>query len=271
MNIHDALAKPVDTTVLDLIPILEPNEHGDITEVGSKLVIEQSKPLPRKLPSLRRNHVVYDARTFASYVNKYGNDDTVILADPEESVIVAILDEKAGEGGRENVNLALQIHPRWLPWSVILGVRLKLDVLIKVCRVNRDTIYDGKQLVFALSQIRSSVEITKYDGKGRTALNGMLIKTKIEGARGEDIVELPETIVLDTAMYLGTEGRRIELQLVLEVNADEGVTAQLFCGEAEVVRFAIFEKLVTDIREALTLEDAIVGLGEPRFRSWLEQ
>lgn len=266
MNLHDALIKPKDTTVLEVARILTPEGEP----LGTRLEIVQKEPDPVLARSAQAAHWFFDVDTFTHYLNQYAvSGQCLVLADQKALHVSAVLDETATLGGRQVVTYKLLTHPLFAPWEAVIGTPMTLDALIKMLRVHRRSVLNGKEILFDLSQIRASEEVTVHKGTGRRALNGLLVKTDIKGAKGEELVELPESIALTLPLFVGSPATTIELDLLLQVRKGE-VTAVLTNGDLQVVRLQEFDRVVEQVRSGVTIE-AVIGLGSVVTAPWSEQ
>jgi hypothetical protein len=127
---------------------------------------------------------------------------------------------------------------------------------------------DGKALLLLLAQIRGAVEVTVYDGKGKNALNGITVKSTVQGTDTREYVELPEELVLEVPLYVGGEVQRVELDLVVDADTRGGVTVQIAAGGVQEARVLAFDAMRTKILETVKPVQAQVVYGKPEWRAW---
>lgn len=262
--------------VKDILETLAPGETAAKLE-GNKLIIERRNLLPEaprapmKAESPARSHVFHTAKSFADYLAKYGSDDTVVYADQTEEVIHAILDEKAGKGF-ELVTMQPQPHPLWTPWEQLIEGEESQEIKEFAGFINehRRSIVNGRNLALTLAQIKCAVEIEAQHGRGKTSLNGIMVKTKLMGVQNEQEVELPEEIVVEVPLYVGTDKKAITLDLMIEGGTGGGVYARVTAGAAVEARVAAFDEMVATIRKTLADQgkSATLTFGAPSHVDW---
>lgn len=271
-NLLNEIAEGKRTT-LKLVEALDGMEGKALVVEHRELLPEEPRP-PERAESPRRNHDLYDARALIDYVTRYGSADTVIYADPVRRLVYAILDEKAPVGF-EVLRLIPQVHPRFAPWICqIEKGPVVLDDFVDFLRENRKAIVEagglnGRALLLALSQVKASTKIELHRGRGAKALNGLTIRVNIQGAEKDDLVELPEEIVLSSPIFVGQEARRVELDLILEASRDgSSIVAKVSSADLREAVIEAFESLYSDLcalREAL---GCTVLYGKPEHGPW---
>lgn len=245
---------------------------------GRRLVIEQRKVLPEqreeqplKAERPPREHCFFDAPGFVRYLARYGSQSTVVLADPTKPMVSAILDEANEDQPPEILTLVPQPHPRWKPWADCLTRSFEVREFVSFLRLNRRAIHqpDGRQLVLALSQVRASQEVRLHTGQGHESLNGLLVRTKIQGEESTDLVDLPETITIRTPIFVGAPEQDVEMDIILRMEG-EHVFASLASGDIREAEIEAFQAMVDEIHRDLgSGEDAmVVTFGEPNHGAW---
>lgn len=261
-------------TILDIAP---PTEDGKPTQVTFSV-----RPLPAPEPELAaspaRAHDFAEAEGFAAWLKRQHQAETTesraplsVLADPVAGVIYAVLDDSdATFGGREVVTLRPVMHPRWKPWAEILGRRLDMETFALFVAEHRRDVAGaaGRDLALTLSQVRASVKTTVDRGRGRKAVNGIVVTTEVTGQRGEERVELPDTINVSLPIFVATAPQTIELDLTVEAGRDGAVTALLSGGAAEEARHGAFEEMLEVVRKVVAPLGAVVTFGSPGDRPW---
>ena len=230
-----------------------------------KVQPEQPQCLPR-MESPARGHVFHDADSLAEYLHKYKTDDTVVLIDVSAETAQIILDEKAPKGF-ERLAFAPVMHPLFEPWAGLLNsktvqLRSLADFLMQNRRAVREP--DAKQLVHLLSQVMVSRSITLQKGFGRHSINGIVCEMDIAGQKQNEQVELPDSIQIETPLYIAT--RPVILEIDLTVDADDD-NVYVTCTSADLIerRVEAFEEMMATIK---AIEGVTVGLGAPRHVDW---
>src|SRR3990167_1598136 len=235
------------------------NFKGDAAGAGAQTVEvgrRQLQPEPRNEKALAtsppRLHEFHGASGFVSYLRKYGTD-VVLYIDVPAGKVYAILEERRMAGGYERLTFQPQTHPKWAPWEELLGKTVALDALVDFVRENRRTIVEpeGRSLAMALSQVKASTNIELHAGQGKESLNGLLVKTRIQGQDHEAVVELPDVLGLLVPIYVSTEPKKIELDLIIET--DKGgtqIVARLSSGDIQEAKIQAFAEMAKEI-EAL--------------------
>lgn len=243
---------------------------------GKHLIVEmrtlnpEPPAFPTRMETPPRDHLFYDAEGFVSYLQKFGTPNTVILADQKTGRIEAIIDENSMRGV-EVISLFPQIHPRWQPWDALIGKTIPLSAFVDFLRNNRRAVFGGdndggRSLLLALSQIRASTEVELCEGSGKNSMNGIMIKTRIQGKESSSLAELPETIKIKTPIFIGEQDVQIEMDLILDT-AEGGkiVTARIASADLLEAKIAAFEKIVDLIRG---MDLWTVSYGSERRGAW---
>lgn len=243
-------------------------EARKLTVELRKLHPEEARP-PKRAESPAKKHEFFAAASLAAYLAKYGSEHTVVFADPNAEMIHAVLDERAKDGF-EVLTMRPALHPLWKPWAEVAGRRVPLRDFAQFVAQNRRVIVqpDGKSLTLMLSQVRASVSVEVQHGRGKEAVNGLMIKTKIQGVEKQDSVEIPDEITIDVPLYVDTENRPIELDLCLEADRDGEVSVLVSAGTVAEARVAAFEDMVEVIRAGIADKGATVTFGRPQHGPW---
>jgi hypothetical protein len=245
--------------------------------VGKALIVEQRALLPEaprapdRAESPKKAHVFFDSAGFGAYLSKYGSADTVVFADPIEGVCSAVMDEKA-KAGFEIVTMQPQLHPLWKPWEkCILAGRLSLESFVEFIGAHRRSIVlpDSRELIMALSQIKATTTVELHRGRGKEALNGLLVKTRIQGQEKESIVELPEMVRVRAPIFIGTTPKEIEVDVLIEVAGDDhnDLEVALSTGDMVNARMEAFDEMLKAL-DGVKSKGATVTFGKPQHASW---
>lgn len=232
----------------------------------------QKKPVePTRAESLAVAHQFYEAASFAAYVARYGiKSECTVYADPQSEQMWAVLDESA-PSGYETVTLKPQISPLWAPWAALVARgAVELNEFREFLNENRRAVTTppGRSLALMLAQVRGAVEVTIHDGRGKDALNGIMVKSSVQGTDTKEYVAIPEELILRVPLYVGEDPREIHLDLVVDAGPHGGVTVQVAAGGIQEARVLAFDAMLAKIRVALVDVDALVGYGQPRHVDW---
>lgn len=213
-----------------------------------------------------RSHVFNDIVAFSEYLNREASDiSSLVLADVNSRTITAVLDEDQ-EGDREMVTLRAVEHPLFTPWGRMLGEAVSVvDFALFVMQHRRAVVVpDGRELAHTFSQVKMSKAIQMWTGTGKKSLNGVICEVEIAGERKGAPVELPETIAIETPLFVGTSPQRIELDLLV-TNIGERVVVYATAADVEEQRIKAFEEMVAILKEKT---GQLVGLGQVQHRAW---
>ena len=260
-TVQELLTKtPVgETTVLDMVKDLD-------GKPGLVITHRREPPLvPTRRESPRREHTFFDVEGFGSYLNVYGCANSVMFADPEAARISAVLDETA-ETQFEVVSFAAQIHPLWAPWAALLNGPTDLGSFLDVVANNRRAVVepDGRELVLMLSQVKASEHIEVQKGRGRDALNGIMVQSKVQGVVKDELVEIPESLTIRAPLYLGRPARDVVVDLYLSA-ADGGVHVRLSAGDLRTAMVEEFSAMAAAVRKECP---GTFTFGKPAFGGW---
>lgn len=236
--------------------------------VGERELLREQPPAPIREASPRRDHVFHDVKGFGEYIAKYGGKDTCVFVDVPNQNITAVLNEVAADGF-EHVALTPVPHPSMLPWLNAFDKRFELKTALDLFRQNRRVIIDppGRELLLLLSQVRASSEVTIHAGSGKSCLNGLLVKTQIQGQKHDEVIEIPDTLELVTPLYVSLPPQKVEVDLLVEANADHKITVVMTCANYVQAKVAAFEGMVAELK-AMDTEEMIFSYGKPSWTSW---
>ncbi len=247
----------------------------DVAKDGRSITVEQRQLLPeeprppRRMESPPRAHEFLSAGSFGDYLARFGTPHTVVFVDLAGETVYAVLNENA-EDGFQVVSMKPQIHPLWEPWRALAGRRIPVTQFAQFVAENRRAIMrpDGRELAMLLSQIRASVSLELHQGRGKNAVNGIRITTQIQGERGVDVIELPDTVGLVVPLYVDTEPEDVELDLCIEADQHGAISVLVTSGTVAEARVDAFNQMVNKIREKTGKLGCIVGFGKPKHGQW---
>lgn len=223
---------------------------------------------PVRVESKAREHRFHSAESLRDYLAKFGTTDTVVFADVANETIHATLSEGAS-AGREIVSMRPVIHPLWQPWQNIIGTPMTIETFAQFIAERRRSVLkpNGKELALMLSQIRATVSIEIQKGRGRKAINGLVVTSEIQGTQTKENVDLPDEIIVRAPLFVQTEPLDVELDLCIEAKGED-VTVLVSEGTVAEARVTAFERMFAAIREGLP-QGAICTFGAPSQRDWL--
>jgi hypothetical protein len=244
---------------------------GSLTIERRKLQPEQPKEPQRALTPARR-HVFYAIDGFVAYLRRYGSDQTVLYADGLTRTVHAVLNEKA-ERGVETVVLELMPHPLAQPWMDLMQKPpLPIKDFVDFLRAHRRAIISppGREFVLLLSQIKMAQEVTVLEGSGRTTINGVLVKTMIQGQQQSDEIDLPDVVGLRLPLFVGGAPVTVELDLVISSpGLGQGVTAALVSADFEAACQEAFDNEVLALEMGFVDEmKMVLAHGRPDYVDW---
>ena len=270
MNLQEILenVNVGETTVFDVVKEAGTG-NGKLTVEVRKLLPEEARP-PKRAESPPAAHEFYAAESFAAYLTRYGDDNTVIFADPQGEQMYAVMNELEPTGGYEVVTMKPQIHPLWKPWAEIAGTSVPLEKFAQFVAQNRRAIVipDGKEIALTLSQVRAVVNVTVERGRGKDAVNGLMVTTRIQGVDKKETVELPDEITLSVPLYVGTAKKDVELDLCIEADREGHVGVIVTAGTVAEAKVAAFEEMIAVVREGTKALNATITLGKPKTGAW---
>jgi hypothetical protein len=278
-DIADLLRSAVegDETILDVIRDVRPAADGEGDHLIPRATVAISRrklnpeppPEPIRLPSPRRAHVFHDAPGFAAYLNRFGTDETVILGDAAGLRFAAVLDETAAEGF-EIVELALQPHPLIAPWLGILDRPIPIVALAAFIIQHRRAVAapNPRELVLALSQVRGAATVEMHQGRGRDAVNGLIVSTTIAGKQTTEIVDLPDSIQLRAPLLIGSADMDIDVDITLDFDVpNKRMLATLTSADIAVRRIEAFHAVADELAGARDGK-VTIGLGLINHAPW---
>lgn len=225
---------------------------------------------PRKAESPKRAHEFHDAASLGDYLKKYGGEDTVVFADVAKEEISAVLNEKA-DRGFELLTMKPVVHPLWAPWAAIVGKRLPVLEFAKHVLEHRRSIQkpDGRLVAHDFSQVRAAIKTEVFEGRGPTALNGIVVHTEIKGNTQQKTVELPDEITVRVPIYVGTDAQDVVLDLCVEAQPGTStVTVLASAGFVAQARVNAFEDMIETLEAAVQEKGAVLTLGRPQHKAW---
>jgi hypothetical protein len=266
-------AKAGHETILDIARDTLPDGQKKISlAIGNRKLNNEQPPDPVKAPSPRRAHTFHDVLGFADYINKYGSETTVVLADPEQEIMQAVINEKA-DRGFEVLTFKPLSHPLFEPWEQLLEnaapspIRAFVDFVAR----NRRTIIepDGRELLLLMSQIRVSRKVEIAQGEKTHSINGVMVESNVQGTNAKnELVELPEVIQVRVPIYAATDPRVFEVDVTVIGTEDRGAMVRVVAGDLINAKTALFEGFIGEVRELTKDTKITLGLGKVAHAEW---
>jgi hypothetical protein len=228
----------------------------------------RKKIMPERFETPPRAHVCHEAFTFQNYIDANKTGDTVILMDVENEKVYAILDDKAARG-YEIILLAPALDPRYqMLQETMLNKRLRPKKFAEAVLMNKEIIAadddKDKSLPMILKQITIANVIKATEGTGAKSMNGVVCETTIKAGTGSEEIILPESIVVETPIYLKTEIKRFSIQIVVIPESSTEVTICTKSPEAALAKCQVFEKMIEPLQEI----ECLTGFGKPVYGQW---
>ena len=246
--------------------ILDGKEKVTLCLQNRRLQPEQPAE-PALARSPKRSHAFMDVQAFTDYVKREGVKDHILILGGSQK-IRAVLDDRKADGGFEMVVLNLCTHPLFEPWERLIteGQHPLRDFLLHCARYRRAIVsHEPSELLAMFSQVRGSVNVTIQEGKSNGGINGVLVETKIQGQSKQDMVDLPESVVIECPIFLGCGVSTITIDLALEVRSDQRIYVNLGSSDLVAAQMQAIEQMLDKCRE---IDGAVVGLGVPEWGTW---
>lgn len=260
--------EPETKTVLHLVKEMS-KEDGPVAKISveQRRLNPEEPRRPIRSESKPRNHIFFDVKSFIEYLSIYGDGYTVVYANPDTSKISAVLNETV-DNGFEIVQCEPMLHPLWKPWEKIVGTTINIEAFISFLMQNRRVVDGGKELVLELSQINATTTVQLHRGRGKSAINGLMVTSKIQGTDKTELVELPESLTLNLPIFVATEPKKMTLDLTIEVakNGSE-VTVSLSSGDLLAAKIAAFEDMFAAMAP-LKEKEMVITMGQPAYGQW---
>lgn len=270
MTLKEVLERPIEGVETALTVIDAVDGKGKKLEISQRRLLPEAPRPPIRAESPARGHVFFEVSGFIAYLRKYGIERTVIFADPQAARVQATIDEEA-KNGRETIEFRPMLHPQWKPWNDLLEQNtLPLADFLEHCANNRRGIVqpDARDLVLMFSQVNASSKVEVAQGQGKNSINGVMVTTTIKGADDVKFGELPDTIVLDIPIFVGTQPTRVEIDLTLGAKPGEGVFITLAAGDLLEAKYRIFQSMCLQFDELVKEKKCVYTLGAVFSTPW---
>lgn len=221
-------------------------------------VFPEDPPIRRAKP---RSHEFHTAKTFAGYLT----NNSTALADVDNLEILAVIDENV-EQDREIVSYRAKIHPMFAPWHKMLGATTEVRRFALHCMTHRRSVVDpnGRELAMVMSQVKASKTIESWSGVGNGSVNGLRTEIQIGSEKKAEMVEIPDSIVIEAPIFIGTDPQRITIDLTIDF-VDGKTVVYCTSTDYEEAKISAFESIVNELTKA---EIGTVGFGKIQHRHW---
>jgi hypothetical protein len=250
-------------TVIDI----EVDEHGSRTVKFGNRKLQPGLPELERTESPPRAHTLHTAEAVADYVNRYGSNDTVVLLDATTLTGRVVLRETADKQ-RETLKFEPQLHPLFREWLPLIGQRTPVSTFAEFAIGHRRQIVspDGRTVALLFGQMRARKEVTISVGEGKSAINGVMVTTTIQGKPSQEFVEVPDFITVHVPLFVGGEPKDIEIDLTV---GESNGTIYVLCSASgvEEAKHQAFDAMCAAIREGITHE-AVIVLGAHGSGQW---
>lgn len=265
-----------DTSIADLIRKVTDGAETvmdiGLDAAGNQTVRFGQRKLQPELPTMVRSesppraHVFHTPQSVVEYVETYGCGTTVILLDVPAMRGCVVLDEARDEQF-ECLPFEPIKHPLFAEWAAILGKRMDVLQFAEFVMGHRRQVVhpDGRDVALTFSQLTASTKMTVNRGQGKTALNGVMVETTIQGKKGEAFVELPESLTIRLPLFVGEDPSDIEIDLLIGANG-EAIWVSASAAGVLQAQFEAFDRMAAAIKEGC--QEATVGFGRVNYSEW---
>jgi hypothetical protein len=184
----------------------------------------------------------------------------------DNRVITAVIDE-SDETDREMVTLEAKFHPQFEPWRLLLDKPTRVKGFALHCMKHRRSVIDpdGRELALTMSQVKASKKVEQWSGVGNGSINGIRVELAVASEKKGELVEIPENIVIELPIFLGTKPQRVTIDLTIDQVDGETI---VFCTSAdfeEAVQ-ATFAEMIKQLKKASP--ESLIGFGLVKHEDW---
>jgi uncharacterized protein YfdQ (DUF2303 family) len=220
-------------------------EHTDVTPPNKMDVL-----MPK---GIKQAVTLQNAEALITYLNRFKNADSLLLADVADSRIVAVLDYHAKDKAQltdHRATLALPFSEEWKTWT---GINGQLKPQLEFARFVEENAPDIKapdaaSLLEAVRDLQAKRSVNFVQAVRTASDNENFEYTDNTEARSKGELELPTRFLLSIPVYFGDSD--VEVPAFLRWKLEDG---KLLLGiklhRAEHVRQAAFQLIVTDAME----------------------
>jgi len=259
--------------ILDVAREVVGDKEQVTVAVQNRVLQPEQPPKPERAESPPRGHVFHTAQAAAEYLAAgYGSEHTVILADAAKREIGLCLNEDAAVGV-ETCYIRPVVHPVFAPWARLMDegvIELRRAVLFMQTHRREIVSPKGCELALSLAQVKASTHIEAHfgtPGRGRDAINGVLIKTRVQGQEQTEPVDLPDSITIECPLFVGSESRKLEIDLTLAADGMDKVVVGFTSTHVTAAVMAEFEAMLATLQAKLP-DGGVAVLGQLQYGQW---
>jgi len=229
----------------------------------------RTKQMPERWESPARAHTFNEVEGFVDYVATNKTKNTIIFADVANTVIFAVLDDKA-EHGFEQVRFEALYHPEFILLnSTLLDDKMDIMTFARNLMRNRNVLAGepekAKQLALMMRQITVSSKITAYSGVGARSVNGIMCTTDAKAGIAEDQIDLPDSIAVKVPIYINSDPVKFDIDLTITADRSGKVEITTDNPELEMRKYEVFQLILDRVRD---FDGVLVTLGKPMTKEW---
>lgn len=259
--------RPGFETIFDLVKSSDGSTAG-IT-VGHRELQPEPVAEPELSRSPKRNHEFHEIQSFLEYITKTATANSVVLADAHRLTATYVINE-GSLNGRETCTFIPTLNPLLETW--LEGPWRATDFAQFVIENRRMITEDARDIAFLFRQLRMAKNIIIEKGKGKNAINGVMVEVKIgpsgSGDTQQTPLELPDTIQISTPVFLG-QSTPIPLEFDLFVYSDKDDQVMVSATNANI-KLEIYEQFVESINglKQDCPENVLVTFGQYLTEPW---
>lgn len=96
-----------------------------------------------------------------------------------------------------------------------------------------------------------------------------MVKTKIQGTENTFPVDLPDHLIVNAPIFIGTEPQDLTIDLTV-LERDDKVLVKMSCSDLVVQKVKAFEAMLEIVRTRVVFDDGrpVIGMGVIGYQSW---
>ncbi len=203
--------------------------------------------------NIRQSVTLQNAMALVDYLNRFKNDDSLLLADVAQSRIVAVIDYhgvKAPALVDHKATLDLPFSEEWKTWSAINGHLKPQLEFARFVEENAPDIKapDAGSLLEAVRDLQAKRSVNFMAAVRTASDNESFEYTDNTETRSKGDLELPTRFLLSIPVYFGDAA--VEVPAFLRWKLDDGkLQLGIKLHRAEHIRQAAFQLIVTEATE----------------------
>jgi hypothetical protein len=240
---------------------------------GSKtLSVSFRRPVedPVRADTPRRSHKFESIGSLCAYLSRYAQTTSLALLDAATGQACVVLEESQ-TNGVEVVTLSPRMHPLLAPWENLVGSLVGTQQFMRIVSDNRRSLVKpaAAEMMAVLRQIRITKSTTMELGVGADCINGVTVKTTIQGNAKDCLVSLPETMTIKVPLWVQGYAREVALDLFVMETGDpkDPIGVRVSSSDLSVQKIAEIESWSAMIKDAMP-EGSVTGFGAVLHREW---